>query len=63
MLSVQQIEDFMTSGFVRLDGAFPSALAEAGRDILWREMGLDPDDPATWTQPVVRLGMIGARSA
>ena len=25
----------------------------------WREMGLDPDDPATWTQPVVRLGMFG----
>lgn len=59
MLTEAQIEDFMTSGFVRLDGAFPRALAEAGRKILWREMGLDPDDPATWTQPAVRLGMFG----
>jgi hypothetical protein len=59
MLSGQQIEAFVASGFVRLDGAFPRALAETGRKILWREMGLDPDDPATWTQPVVRLGMFG----
>ena len=32
MLSEQQIEDFVASGFVRLDGAFPRALAEAGEE-------------------------------
>jgi hypothetical protein len=59
MLTDAQIDDFIASGFVRLDHAFPHELADAGRTILWREMGLDPDDPAAWTQPVVRLGMYG----
>ena len=56
-LSDAHIQDFITNGFVRIDGAFPAALAEAARTILWRDIGCDPDNPATWTQPVVRLGM------
>lgn len=56
-LSPAQIEQFITSGFVRLDEAFPRTLADEARAILWRATGRDPDDPATWTQPVVRLGM------
>ena len=59
MLTDAQIVEFVTSGFVRLDNAFPRNLADAGRRILWRGMGLDADDPETWTQPVVRLGMFG----
>jgi hypothetical protein len=30
--------------------------AEQGRAILWPHNGCDPDDPTTWTQPVIRLG-------
>lgn len=56
-LSPADIEQFVRDGFVRLDDAFPRALADAARVILWRETGCDPDDPATWTRPVVRLGM------
>src|SRR4029079_9574727 len=56
-LESAQIEQFITDGFVRLDRAFPRELANAARAILWRETGCDPDDPATWTQPVIRLGM------
>lgn len=59
MLTARQIDEFVASGFVRLEQAFPPALADAGRSVLWREMGLDPDDPGTWSQPVVRLGMFG----
>src|SRR5690606_33342843 len=55
-LTPSQVEQFITSGFVRLDGAFPAALADEGRAILWRDTGCDPNDPATWTRPVVRLG-------
>ncbi|MCP2257900.1 hypothetical protein LX15_001586 [Streptoalloteichus tenebrarius] len=55
-LTDEQTERFVEEGFVRLDGAFPRELADAGRALLWRETGLDPDDPTTWTQPVVRLG-------
>jgi Phytanoyl-CoA dioxygenase (PhyH) len=55
-LSEDQIEEFVADGFVRVPEAFPPALAGECREILWRETGLDPDDPATWTAPVVRLG-------
>jgi len=58
-LDNSQIRDFIESGYVRIDQAFPTALAEAARDILWRDMGLSPDDPAGWTEPLVRLGMYG----
>lgn len=58
-LSAADIEHFITQGFVRLDGAFSRETAEAARAILWRDTGCDPDDPSTWTRPVIRLGMYG----
>lgn len=56
VLSETQIEAFITDGFVKLESAFPAEVAAAGREILWRATGCDPDDPATWTSPVIRLG-------
>lgn len=56
-LEPTQIEQFITDGFVRIDKAFPRSFADAARTILWQETGCDPDDPGTWTRPVVRLGM------
>jgi len=58
-LSDAQIEQFIQDGFVRIDHAFPRELAEQGRAILWRDLPCDPDDPATWTRPVIRLGYYG----
>jgi hypothetical protein len=55
-LSAAQIDAFITDGFIRLDNAFPRELAEQGRAILWKATGCDPDNPATWTKPVIRLG-------
>ena len=55
-LSDAQIAQFIQDGFVRIDGAFPRELAEQGRTILWRDLPCDPDDAATWTRPVIRLG-------
>ena len=55
-LEPAQIEQFITDGFVRVDQAFPREDADAARAILWRATGCDPDDPATWTQAVIRLG-------
>ena len=37
----------------------PADLADECRAMLWRDAGVDPDDPATWTKPVIRLGMYG----
>jgi hypothetical protein len=56
-LEPAQIEQFITDGFVRIDRAFPRELAEAARVILWKATGCREDDPTTWTQPVIRLGM------
>jgi hypothetical protein len=56
MLSRAQIDQFIYDGYVRIDSAFPRALADEGRSILWRDTGCDPDDPSTWTKPVIRLG-------
>lgn len=55
-LTDAQIDSFITDGFVRIDDAFPRALADEGRAILWKATGCDPDDPSTWTRPVIRLG-------
>jgi hypothetical protein len=54
-----RIQQFIEEGFVRIEGAFPRALADECVDILWRDTGCDRNDPSTWTKPVVRLGDYG----
>jgi hypothetical protein len=56
-LTPAQIEQFIADGFVRIDRAFPREFANAAQAILWKATGCCPDDPTTWTQPVIRLGM------
>jgi len=58
-LTAAQIDQFITDGFVRIDNAFPRELAEKAVDFLWKQTGCDPDDPSTWTKPVIRLGGYG----
>lgn len=55
-LTDTEIQQFIENGFVRIDHAFSKEIAEAGRDILWKETGCDPNDSSTWTKPVIRLG-------
>ena len=57
MLTDDQVARFIEHGYVKLDEAFPRALADEGRAILWRDTGCDQHDPRTWTKPVIRLGM------
>jgi len=57
-LSTAQIERFIVDGFLRVDNAFSTELAEECRAILWKATGCDPHNPATWTQPVIRTGEI-----
>ncbi|MBB3036383.1 phytanoyl-CoA dioxygenase family protein [Hoyosella altamirensis] len=54
-LSDEQIEQFITEGYVRVDHAFPRRLATQGRARMWRDINAEPRDPSTWTEPVVRL--------
>jgi hypothetical protein len=54
-LTQSEIDQFIRDGFVRVDNAFATETAAAGREILWRDTGCNPDDRATWTKPVIRL--------
>ena len=56
ILTDVELEQFVTDGYVHLPRAFPQELARDCRTILWSETGCDPNDRATWTRPVVRLG-------
>jgi hypothetical protein len=56
-LSDAQVQQFVDDGFVRIDHAFPTSAADEARQLLWRDTGYDADDPTTWREPVVRLGM------
>ena len=58
-LTESQITSFIDEGFVRLDQAFPAALADECRAILWKASQCDPNNPDTWRQPVIRIGDIG----
>jgi Phytanoyl-CoA dioxygenase (PhyH) len=54
-----RIAQFLRDGFVKIAGAFPRGAADEGRATLWRDTGCEPDDPTTWTKPVIRLGLYG----
>ncbi len=56
ILSGTEVQQFVRDGFVKLTNAFPRELAQQARAILWRDTGCDPEDPSTWTRPVIRLG-------
>lgn len=58
-LTESQLSIFIDEGFVRLDNAFPTALADDCRAILWKASQYDPNRPDTWVQPVIRIGEIG----
>jgi len=54
-LTEQQVRSFIDDGFIRVDGAFPTDLAKQCQDELWAAIGLSPDRPQDWTQPVIRV--------
>ena len=58
-LSTEQINQFILDGFIKVENAFPAELAEECRTILWEATQCDPNNAATWTQPVIRIGEIG----
>jgi len=54
-LAAAEVESFVRDGYVRLEAAIPAELVRRCRRLLWRATKLDPDDPSSWTEPVVRL--------
>jgi len=58
-LSTEEINRFILDGFIKIEHAFSTELAEECRNILWKASGCDPDNPATWTKPVIRIAELG----
>ncbi len=52
-----QIQEFVSKGFIRVDNAFDSQLATKVREILWRDLKVSREDSEFSSQPVIRLGM------
>ncbi|PZG18534.1 phytanoyl-CoA dioxygenase family protein [Nonomuraea aridisoli] len=52
-MDVVDIDQFVTDGFAKIDGVVPREVGDAARALLWQRIGLSPDDPSGWTQPVV----------
>jgi hypothetical protein len=44
---------FAENGVLKIDEAAPREVADAAREVLWRQIGLSPDQPESWTKPVV----------
>lgn len=55
-LNATAVSQFIREGFVRVDNAFSADAARTARDVMWRDLGCDPNDLSTWTKPVIRLG-------
>lgn len=43
---------FATDGYLKIERAAPREVADAARALLWRQLGLSPDQPESWTEPV-----------
>ena len=56
-LGKRDIEQFIHTGFVRIENAFSQEIADAALDILWDDLPCERLNPATWSEPVIRLGM------
>ena len=54
-LTPAEVDGFINNGFVKIDHAFSRELADECRAILWEATGCNPNNPATWTQPVIRI--------
>jgi hypothetical protein len=54
-LTPDQVRTFIDDGFVRIENAFSADLARQCREELWADIGLSPDEPETWIEPVVRV--------
>lgn len=47
------IDAFVRDGYLKVDHAVRRNVADAARAMLWKQLGLSSDNPASWTQPVL----------
>jgi hypothetical protein len=47
-LSVEQVSHYNDQGFVLVSGLIPDEVSAAAEAAMWRLLGVDPEDPASW---------------
>jgi len=52
---MDRVGQFLHDGYVRVENAFDADVAAQCRELAWARLPADPDDPATWTEPVHRI--------
>jgi len=50
VLDHDQVEEFISRGFICLRGAIPQDFIEEATDNFWIRLGYDPHDPTTWSE-------------
>jgi len=58
-LAREQIERFINDGFIKIEGAFPTVVADECRAILWKATPCNPNNPGSWLHPVIRIPELG----
>jgi hypothetical protein len=59
VLTTEQVNSFIYNGFIKIENAFSTEIAEECRTILWEATLCDPNNAESWTQSVVRIGELG----
>jgi hypothetical protein len=54
-LSNESIKGFIKDGFIKIENAIPGNICDEAREILWKDLDVDRNDPKTWIKPVIRL--------
>jgi hypothetical protein len=54
-LTQDQVDHFIHKGFVKIENAFSTDIADECRAILWKASGCDSNNPQSW-KPVIRIG-------
>lgn len=54
-LADAEVQSFIDDGFIKIENAFSTDLARQCREELWADIGLAPDKPEHWAEPVVRV--------
>lgn len=57
-LTPEQIEHFMTYGWISIPSAFTREQAQAWTEDLWTRLGYDEKDPSTWILEKINMPVI-----
>jgi hypothetical protein len=55
VLGRSQVEQFVEKGYTVLKDAFPRSVAAEVRKCIWKKLKLSPEEPSSWTKPVIHI--------